>query len=403
MNHITINNYDSHLAIRANDTSNTIDHIPAMVYKAGIIEGTIVMIKERPTFKLPALRFGAHKSYVKQITAAYDRDASAMGVLAAGHKGSGKSLLAEELGAWLITQDIPVIMVTIPMSAEELKVILSAVGPCMVYFDEIGKVYKEEKRAQLLPLFSDTSLTGVMFVITGNSSEEFSEYLINRPQRFRYAINFKGGFDTATMDDVLQTMKVDPALHAGFHAYAREHGSSLNYDSLLCVVRESAGCKNTDEVYAKTDILNVPPFPICKWNIERVTVTGVKDGYSGYGYKVELNTTATGIKVIVLEKRKDHREGSGLSWASTVTEDPNKLVKFYQVDDEVLARGPVEITHDGYRSLRIKLTYGFENEAVGAYLDPTDDLSDEEIAMANEKPKRSQNNSMSSSGRFGLS
>lgn len=390
MNHIIINNYDSHLAIRATDTSNTIDHIPAMVYKAGIMDDRIVMIKDRPTFRLPALRFGRHKTYVKQITSAYDRDGSAVGVLAAGHKGSGKSLLAEELGNWMITQDIPVIMVTIPMSAEELKVILTAVGPCMVYFDEIGKVYEEKRRAQLLPLFSDTSLTGVMFVITGNSSEEFSEYLINRPQRFRYAINFSGGFDTETMDDILQTMKVEPALHVGFHAYAREHGRSLNYDSLLCVIRESAGCKNTDEVVSKTSILNVPSFPVCKWNVDSVVVSGVKDGYSGYGYKVELDANVTGVKITVLEKRKDYRESSGLSWANTLIEDPNKLIKFYHVDNETLARGPVEVVHDGYRSLRIKLTYGFAKEALNAYLEPTDDIPDEDIAAVKEKPTHSQ-------------
>lgn len=380
MNHIIINNYDSHLAIRANDTSNRIDHIPAMVYKAGIIEGTIVMIKERPTFKLPALRFGAHKSYVKQITSAYDREGSSIGILAAGQKGSGKSLLAEELGNWMITQDVPVIMVTIPMSAEEIKIILSAVGPCLVYFDEIGKVYEEKKRAQLLPLFSDTSLTGVMFVITGNSSEEFSEYLINRPQRFRYAINFNGGFDTETMNDVLDTMKVNPVLHAGFHAYAREHGRGLNYDSLLCVIRESAGCKDSDEVYSKTAILNVPAFPICKWNVDGVVVTDVKDGYKGYGYKVELHTNSTGVEVTVLEKRKDHREGGALAWASTVTEDPTALTKSYQVDNGLLANGPVEITHEGYRSLKIKLAYGFAKEVPGVYLAPVDVVSDEEVA-----------------------
>lgn len=186
---IDIDNHDDQVVIVGTDQSNLVDHVPAMVYKACIRPYGIVLIKDRKQFTLPQLRFGKHKRYVQQITNTYDREGRANSVLLSGAKGTGTSLMAEELGSWMIKQDLPVIMVSEPMTAEELSIIIKAVGPCMVYFDEFGKVYHEvPARERLLGLFSDTSFVGVMFVITGNSPNEFSDILHRRPQRFMYCI-----------------------------------------------------------------------------------------------------------------------------------------------------------------------------------------------------------------------
>jgi hypothetical protein len=285
---IKVNNFDNHLLITVTDMSNLIDHIPAMVYRAVLTDQGIVLIKDRKNFTLPTLRFGNHKNYVKQITSTYSRDGLNNGVLAVGAKGSGKSMLAEEIGNWLINQDVPVILVDEPMSSQKLSLIIRAVGPCMVYFDEFGKVFDDDdKRQALLPLFSDTSFTGVMFIATGNDADEFSDYLWNRPQRFRYCINYEGGIGFDVLDDVLKTMQVAPELHAAFHLYLRSEHSALNMDALLCVVRESAGFTDVNALATHLEILNVPSFPRTLWNISKVEILDAGDAdENGVGYDI---------------------------------------------------------------------------------------------------------------------
>lgn len=368
---ISINNFDNHMVIRMNDESNLIDHVPAMVYKASIGRAGIIMIKDRPNFSLPQLRFGKHNARIKQITASYDRHGKSNGVLLHGLKGSGKSLLAEELGNWMIAQDLPVIMVNEPMGAEELSIIIKAVGPCMVYFDEFGKIYTEKnERERLLPLFSDTSLVGVMFVVTGNEADEFSDYLVFRPQRFRYNIGFTHGIDRATMEDILTKMQVAPVLHKAFHAYAQENPGKLNFDSLLCVIRESAGCKDAIEVADVCEILNVPSFPRMVWHISKVEVLDEGgEEFEGFGFQfLSQHHDASECTVMISEKRRHN----GTMWSLTrdggdpLAKECRKLVSELDIE-----KGTHTFEYQGHKSFRITLTYGFEKRTTTASREPT--------------------------------
>lgn len=355
---ISINNFDNHMVIRMNDESNLIDHVPAMVYKASIGRPGIIMVKDRPTFTLPQLRFGKHNARVKQITASYDRFGKSNGVLLHGLKGSGKSLLAEELGNWMIAQDLPVIMVTEPMGAEELGIIIKAIGPCMVYFDEFGKTYNEKvERERLLPLFSDTSFLGVMFVITGNEAEEFSDYLVNRPQRFRYNVGFGSMIDLETLHDIMAKMQVSEHLHKAFEAYVKQESGKLNFDSLLCVIRESAGCKDAIEVADLCEILNVPNFPRMQWFVSHVEVIDTPEDYEGFGYQVHHTRHGrSDLSVKIQESRRD-ANSSFLSFGSK----PDPLLKegVLHVENLEESEGKRVIEYKGHRTFRITLTYGF--------------------------------------------
>lgn len=368
---ISINNFDNHMIIRANDESNLIDHVPAMVYKASIGRPGIIMVKDRPNFVLPQLRFGKHNARFKQITASYDRSGKSNGVLLHGMKGSGKSLMAEELGNWFITQDLPVIMITEPMGAEELSIIIKAVGPCMVLFDEFGKTYSEKvERERLLPVFSDTSFVGVMFVVTGNEAEEFSEYLVNRPQRFRFNIGFGSAIDLDTLHDILAKMQVSEHLHKAFEAYVKREARGLNFDALLCVIRESAGCKDAIEVADLCEILNVPDFPRMTWFVSKVEVLDTPEDKAGFGYNVQsIRHSATNLSVKINEQRKSE----SMSFLSMVnTSDPLAKEGLLDINDLNETDGTKVIEYKGYRSFKITLSYGFAYDTVGASLSPTE-------------------------------
>jgi len=344
---ITVNNYDNILTISVTDQSNTIDHVPAMVYKA-VVRDKIILIKDRPSINLPQLRFGRHKRYFNQITAGYNKDGNSTGVLLYGQKGTGKSLMAEELGNWMIKQDLPVVMIDTPMTAGEIRIVIQAVGPCMIYIDEFGKVYHDmEDRQRMLTLFSDSSFQGTMFVITGNESEEFSEYLFNRPQRFRYAISYNGGIDKETLEDILKTMSIPESLHAGFHQYVSGHNRNLNYDSLMCAIRESAGLTNANELAERLEILNVPDFPVTQWFVDKMDVLSKDLPDDEFGYHVYMCREG---RLALHEERRSEEGG-------VLREDPTVRI----IDLEALAKDtPHEIHLKGvYWEMNVTLGFGY--------------------------------------------
>lgn len=289
---ININSYDNHLLITGVDQSNLIDHVPAMVYRARMTREGLVLIKDRPNFTLPQLRFGKHNRYFATICAEYDPLGSSTGVLLAGQKGSGKSLMAEELGNWMIKRDLPVIMIDDDLCHNTINLIIRAVGPCMVLFDEFGKVYADlEKRNRLLTVFSDTSYVGVMFVITGNNSDEFGEFLVNRPQRFRFAISYETGVDAELASDVIRRMQVREEMHEPLMAYVETMRGELNIDSFLAVVRVSANCKSVAELEQITEIMNVPDMVKKEWRIVSVTATPKHELADDFGYNIEISNS----------------------------------------------------------------------------------------------------------------
>lgn len=346
--HITINNYDGHILLNHVDQSNLIDHVPAMVYRATISPHGIVLIKDRKIFDLPSIRYGKHKKYFQQITSSYDRNSSSTGVMLMGEKGSGKSLLAEEIGNWMIRQDIPVISIGYPIAAEELMIIIRAVGPCMVYFDEFGKIYSEGdntncRKEMLLPLFSDTSLTGVIFVITGNDQREFSSYLVSRPQRFRFLIRYGHGVGSDVVDDVLETMKVPEMFHEYLHYYTK--GYCPNLDSFLCVVRETAGCKNIEELVERCEILNVGTLPEVKWRVSNVVNLSEKSAEEIY-WDINFDQNKKMLHLI---------EGTSRNFKQSSSSQRTKIHVTLPETEE-----PFSVTIAGKQSFEVELTYGFE-------------------------------------------
>lgn len=146
------------------------------------------------SFDRPARMYGdTIKNTDRIIRTFMDRNAST-GVMLAGEKGSGKSLLAKNLsieGAhrWAI----PTIVINAPWKGDKFNKFLQDIEqPCMVLFDEFEKIYDEEDQEQILTLLDGVFPSKKLFVLTCNDKWRIDRHMRNRPGRIFYMLDFKG-------------------------------------------------------------------------------------------------------------------------------------------------------------------------------------------------------------------
>lgn len=181
-----------------------VDHIPPGVYNYIVSEsmaGTSFKLAYLgETLPVPEVRYGEHAEMIKAATEGYDRLNPSYGILMFGNKGAGKTVLGNDIANTIGKGGIPTVLIREQTRADHIRVLIASIGPCVVYFDEFGKNYGEAAREELLPVFSDMSYRGVVFILTGNETEEFSSYFFDRPGRFLHRFVFGKLTSTALLD-----------------------------------------------------------------------------------------------------------------------------------------------------------------------------------------------------------
>lgn len=269
-------NEESHIRLKMVDFSKQTDHIPAYVYRLGIDHGEVILIKDRKLFDVPKTIHGQHYEYKKAILNDYEENPGSTGVILLGLKGSGKTMLAEDLANSFLGKGWPVIMIDSAIPGQFIRLVLEMIGPCMLMFDEFGTTYDEEERNKLLSFFSDTSLKKVLMVVTANSEDQLNPYMLNRPQRFRYCIRYNG-LTKQVLTDLMDIHTVNRNLRRYLHYYALRY--SISYDMALLIIKMAAQCRTVDELNALLEIRNVPEalwpvFRIIGVSFENAPFTG---------------------------------------------------------------------------------------------------------------------------------
>jgi hypothetical protein len=142
--------------------------------------------------------YGRMRERIEKVMRSYSASTRNMGVILSGAKGIGKSLFAKLISRRVIEEGLPVIMVNDYF--EGLPQFLASIDQkCMVLFDEFDKNFFDPSRDtedhtsvqdSFLTLFDGVYASNKLFVITANSLGRLSEFLVNRPGRFRYHIRF---------------------------------------------------------------------------------------------------------------------------------------------------------------------------------------------------------------------
>lgn len=170
------------------------DRLPVGTYvvKESITQG--IFLEEIDSFQLPEKLYGNTSKYAKRILNTYqDRDHST-GCLFVGEKGSGKTLLSKVLADEGAKLGYPTIIVNAPFKGDGFNQLIQNIDQhCIVLFDEFEKVYEEdEDQIHILTLLDGLYSSKKLFLFTCNNKYQINSYMLNRPGRIYYMLEFEG-------------------------------------------------------------------------------------------------------------------------------------------------------------------------------------------------------------------
>lgn len=204
-----------------------------------------------------------------------DRTAST-GVMLAGEKGSGKSLLAKNLAIESAKRwGIPCIVINAPWVGDKFNAFMQMIDqPCMVLFDEFEKVYDEDDQEKALTLLDGVFPSKKLFVLTCNDKWRVNSNMRNRPGRLFYMLNYVG-LDAAFITEYCtDNLKLDLQQHIEKVCKIASLFSQFNFDMLKATVEEMN--RYNEEPQEALRMLNVTPeFDISNAFVMKVIRNGL--------------------------------------------------------------------------------------------------------------------------------
>lgn len=170
-----------------------------------------------------------------------DRDRST-GVLLAGEKGSGKTLLAQYTSIVAAKEKgIPTIVVNKPWHGDRFNSFVQSINqPVIILMDEFEKVYRtdggENHQEKILTLFDGVYSSQKLFLLTCNDKYRMDGHMMNRPGRLYYLLEFDGvdeSFVREYCEDNLIRKDYIPAVSAAAALFR-----SFNFDMLKAMVED---------------------------------------------------------------------------------------------------------------------------------------------------------------------
>lgn len=165
--------------------------IPAGVYaisfKNSVPDG---LVYKHGKFPVPDKCYGGVEEAVERIrTTVLDRKRNT-GILLQGPQGAGKSLTAKKLSNTLQDEGMATIVVPYSQIDQDVVDFIADIDcTCMVLFDELDKVHKDNALL-LLSLLDGVAVHKKVFVVTANEVSKLGGNCHNRPGRFYYNLKF---------------------------------------------------------------------------------------------------------------------------------------------------------------------------------------------------------------------
>lgn len=244
------------------DIRNTLD---AGLYKIVIEPNKAPYLVQVSDFVLPEKFYGKNNSRADFILSKYNTlKIGNLGALFVGAKGTGKTLLAKTICVNAAKQNIPTILIDSAVNPEVISDMIGKIDhKCIILFDEFEKNYTTRydcdsnegmTQTNLLSMLDGNHINNKLFLFTANDRYRVSEFLINRPSRIRYYIEFNGLTDEEISEYCDQTL-INKDLQKRIIRLAKNI-YNFSYDQMVSLVSElnSTSEEYIDEVF---DIFNL--------------------------------------------------------------------------------------------------------------------------------------------------
>lgn len=181
--------------------------------------------------------YGDTMKNVDRILNTFSKRPSGTGVMLAGEKGSGKTLLARMLSIKGAEADIPTIVINYPWSGDKFNKFIQSINQaCIILFDEFEKVYDRDGQQNILTLLDGVFPSKKLFVITCNDKWRVDNHMRNRPGRIFYMMDF-AGLDQAFIQEYCND-NLKATEHIGTICRITSMFSQFNFDMLKALVEE---------------------------------------------------------------------------------------------------------------------------------------------------------------------
>ena len=207
-------------------------------------------------FKLPKKVYGNHHKDAERILSTFKTRPNTTGVLLAGEKGSGKTLLTKEISVRAAKEGIPTLIVNNPYTGDMFSSFLSnIIQPCIILFDEFEKVYPMEEQRGILTLMDGVFQNNKLFLLTCNEKIKIDSHMTNRPGRLFYMLEYEG-LDSAFIQEYCEDNLINKD-HIDSVCALSDMFFRFNFDMLQAVVEEMNRYKETAQEALR--MLNVKP------------------------------------------------------------------------------------------------------------------------------------------------
>ena len=193
------------------------------------------IFKENGDLSLPTKVYTSKKDeFFKKRVLTYFNNAftDTTGVMLAGTKGTGKTIMAKQLAK---ESNLPIIIVD-PQYPEHrlIKYFKQIVTPVCILFDEVDKSFETEKMLDFLDGLQKTSKK--LVIMTCNNLHKVSEYLQDRCSRIRYLRKYTTDDNLEFLDILINDMGIKNVEEVS--KYCRENIKLLSMDNIVAFLNE---------------------------------------------------------------------------------------------------------------------------------------------------------------------